>query len=202
MPLPDVAATLKIPLGTAKSRLHYALAAMRTTVTALPIPSRRGGRQLHGPPRDASSRTSPPFSTTCTSPGCPTSETTSSTRAAAIRQRLPGRSPKGASHGPHDTCACRSQPVPLRALIVLALIVVLAAAALLVAVGSSIACPAVRPAPMASSHRRPAATSSCATALTGASRLLIGGAEEDSGPGSSPDGTLVAFYGCFRMAAI
>jgi RNA polymerase sigma-70 factor, ECF subfamily len=33
MPLPEVAASLRIPLGTAKSRLHYALAAMRTTVT-------------------------------------------------------------------------------------------------------------------------------------------------------------------------
>jgi RNA polymerase sigma-70 factor, ECF subfamily len=32
MPLPEVAAVLRIPLGTAKSRLHYALAAMRTTV--------------------------------------------------------------------------------------------------------------------------------------------------------------------------
>jgi RNA polymerase sigma-70 factor (ECF subfamily) len=36
MPLNDVAATLGIPLGTAKSRLHYALAAMRTTVLAQP----------------------------------------------------------------------------------------------------------------------------------------------------------------------
>jgi RNA polymerase sigma-70 factor, ECF subfamily len=33
MPLPEVAASLRIPLGTAKSRLHYALAAMRMTVT-------------------------------------------------------------------------------------------------------------------------------------------------------------------------
>lgn len=33
MPLPEVARALGIPLGTAKSRLHYALAAMRTTVT-------------------------------------------------------------------------------------------------------------------------------------------------------------------------
>jgi RNA polymerase sigma-70 factor (ECF subfamily) len=32
MPLPTVAATLGIPLGTAKSRLHHALAAMRMTV--------------------------------------------------------------------------------------------------------------------------------------------------------------------------
>jgi RNA polymerase sigma-70 factor (ECF subfamily) len=32
MPLPEVAATLRIPLGTAKSRLHYALAAMRQSV--------------------------------------------------------------------------------------------------------------------------------------------------------------------------
>jgi len=33
MPLPEVAASLRIPLGTAKSRLYYALAAMRATVT-------------------------------------------------------------------------------------------------------------------------------------------------------------------------
>jgi RNA polymerase sigma-70 factor (ECF subfamily) len=38
MPLPEVAASLGIPIGTAKSRLHYALAAMRTTVTAEPEP--------------------------------------------------------------------------------------------------------------------------------------------------------------------
>ena len=44
MPLPDVAASLGIPLGTAKSRLHYALAAMRATVTgdAERRPGRRG----------------------------------------------------------------------------------------------------------------------------------------------------------------
>jgi RNA polymerase sigma-70 factor (ECF subfamily) len=34
MPLPDVAATLRIPLGTAKSRLHRSLAAMRVTIGA------------------------------------------------------------------------------------------------------------------------------------------------------------------------
>ena len=34
MPLPEVARALGIPLGTAKSRLHYSLAAMRSTVTA------------------------------------------------------------------------------------------------------------------------------------------------------------------------
>ena len=34
MPLPDVARALGIPSGTAKSRLHYSLAAMRTHVTA------------------------------------------------------------------------------------------------------------------------------------------------------------------------
>jgi RNA polymerase sigma-70 factor, ECF subfamily len=46
MPLPDVAASLQIPLGTAKSRLHYALAAMRTTVTgdADPVPAVVGGQ--------------------------------------------------------------------------------------------------------------------------------------------------------------
>ena len=46
MPLPEVAASLHIPLGTAKSRLHYALAAMRTTVTgdAEPVPAVAGGQ--------------------------------------------------------------------------------------------------------------------------------------------------------------
>ena len=39
MPLPDVAASLGIPLGTAKSRLHYALAAMRRSTTAEPDPA-------------------------------------------------------------------------------------------------------------------------------------------------------------------
>ena len=34
MPLPEVAATLGIPLGTAKSRLHRSLAAMRITIGA------------------------------------------------------------------------------------------------------------------------------------------------------------------------
>jgi len=38
MPLPEVAVSLRIPLGTAKSRLHYALVAMRTVVTAEPEP--------------------------------------------------------------------------------------------------------------------------------------------------------------------
>jgi len=36
MPLSDVAVSLGIPHGTAKSRLHYALAAMRASVTADP----------------------------------------------------------------------------------------------------------------------------------------------------------------------
>ncbi len=34
MPLPEVAVALKIPLGTAKSRLHRSLGAMRTTIAA------------------------------------------------------------------------------------------------------------------------------------------------------------------------
>jgi RNA polymerase sigma-70 factor (ECF subfamily) len=36
MPLPEVATSLGIPLGTVKSRLHHALVAMRTTVLAEP----------------------------------------------------------------------------------------------------------------------------------------------------------------------
>jgi RNA polymerase sigma-70 factor (ECF subfamily) len=45
MPLPDVAASLGVPLGTAKSRLHRALRAMRVTVdeAALDVPP-VGGR--------------------------------------------------------------------------------------------------------------------------------------------------------------
>ena len=39
MPLPEVAASLGIPLGTAKSRLHHALAAMRRSTIADPDPA-------------------------------------------------------------------------------------------------------------------------------------------------------------------
>jgi RNA polymerase sigma-70 factor (ECF subfamily) len=37
MPLPEVAATLGVPVGTAKSRLHYSLAAMRASVLDDPM---------------------------------------------------------------------------------------------------------------------------------------------------------------------
>lgn len=48
MPLPEVAASLHIPYGTAKSRLHYALAAMRTGEGAenQQAPARIPGGQL------------------------------------------------------------------------------------------------------------------------------------------------------------
>lgn len=48
MPLPDVARSLGIPVGTAKSRLHYALGAMRSTVTGEPdnVPAPVAGGQL------------------------------------------------------------------------------------------------------------------------------------------------------------
>ncbi len=39
MPLPEVAAALAIPPGTAKSRLHYSLAAMRAAAAPEPSPS-------------------------------------------------------------------------------------------------------------------------------------------------------------------
>ena len=47
MPLPEVAAAIGIPLGTAKSRLHYALAAMKVAVLREPIAttSARRGRE-------------------------------------------------------------------------------------------------------------------------------------------------------------
>jgi RNA polymerase sigma-70 factor, ECF subfamily len=47
MPLQEVAQTLGIPLGTAKSRLHYALAAMRLTVNggSDPVPATVAGGQ-------------------------------------------------------------------------------------------------------------------------------------------------------------
>ncbi len=47
MPLIDVAAALRIPVGTAKSRLHYSLATMRASIAAEPTPTRgtlAGGR--------------------------------------------------------------------------------------------------------------------------------------------------------------
>jgi RNA polymerase sigma-70 factor (ECF subfamily) len=48
MPLPEVAASLGIPLGTAKSRLHRAVGAMRATVTddpgPGPVPASLGGQ--------------------------------------------------------------------------------------------------------------------------------------------------------------
>jgi RNA polymerase sigma-70 factor, ECF subfamily len=46
MPVPEVARVMGIPVGTAKSRLHYALAAMRTTMTTGPdsIPATAGGQ--------------------------------------------------------------------------------------------------------------------------------------------------------------
>ncbi len=47
MPLPDVAASLRIPLGTAKSRLHRSLAAMRVTIgTTDPAPASVPGGQF------------------------------------------------------------------------------------------------------------------------------------------------------------
>ncbi len=48
MPLREVAATLGIPVGTAKSRLHYSLATMRSGVLADPdaTPSHVAGGQL------------------------------------------------------------------------------------------------------------------------------------------------------------
>lgn len=48
MPLPDVARSLGIPLGTAKSRLHYALGEMRTTVSREPehVPAPVAGGQF------------------------------------------------------------------------------------------------------------------------------------------------------------
>lgn len=47
MPLPEVATSLRIPVGTAKSRLHYALAAMRISVAAPdPAPTPVPGGQV------------------------------------------------------------------------------------------------------------------------------------------------------------
>src|SRR4029079_17704671 len=47
MPLPEVAAAIGIPLGTAKSRLHYALAAMKVAVLRDPIPATSHVRKGH-----------------------------------------------------------------------------------------------------------------------------------------------------------
>jgi RNA polymerase sigma-70 factor (ECF subfamily) len=37
MPLPDVAAAMGIPLGTAQSRLHYSMRTMRSSVVGEPV---------------------------------------------------------------------------------------------------------------------------------------------------------------------
>jgi RNA polymerase sigma-70 factor (ECF subfamily) len=47
MPLPEVAAAIGIPLGTAKSRLHYALAAMKVAVLRDPMPTNAQFREGH-----------------------------------------------------------------------------------------------------------------------------------------------------------
>jgi RNA polymerase sigma-70 factor (ECF subfamily) len=48
MPLTDVAAALRIPVGTAKSRLHYSLATMRASMAAELTPT--GGSLAGGHP--------------------------------------------------------------------------------------------------------------------------------------------------------
>jgi Tol biopolymer transport system component len=85
--------------------------------------------------------------------------------------------------------------VPWRLIVVTLLILILAAAALLVAVGS----PQRVPPPFGPAGNGFLASSTggdivVRDALTGATRVLIGGVEDDSAPGSSPDGTLVGFY--------
>ena len=47
MPLTDVAAALRIPVGTAKSRLHYSLATMRASMTAEPALARGSTAEGH-----------------------------------------------------------------------------------------------------------------------------------------------------------
>ena len=44
LPLVEVAELLGIPAGTARSRLHYAIAGLRTALTAVPEPITREGR--------------------------------------------------------------------------------------------------------------------------------------------------------------
>ena len=58
MPLPEVAAAIGIPLGTAKSRLHHALATMKSAVLREPTTTRSAvaGGHLAWPPNDASTK--------------------------------------------------------------------------------------------------------------------------------------------------
>ena len=44
LPLVEVAELLGIPAGTARSRLHYAIAGLREALTAEPEPAVQGGR--------------------------------------------------------------------------------------------------------------------------------------------------------------
>lgn len=116
-------------------------------------------------------------------------------RTAAIRQRPAWTFPE--RWLPMDVVARRLPipAVPWRLIVVTLLILILAAAALLVAVGSQQRVPP----PFGPAGNGFLASSTggdivVRDALTGASRVLIGGTEDDSAPGSSPDGTLVGFY--------
>ena len=97
MPLTEVAASLGIPIGTAKSRLHYALAAMRMAVggRADPEPDngpRRAGRMTAA---CASSATCPPILDDLYLGPSPDYRDEALAAATAVRQRpawtFPGR---------------------------------------------------------------------------------------------------------------
>ena len=98
LPLPEVAATLGIPLGTTKSRLYRGLREMRAALDADARPgptSERGAR--HEPQRRASTATSPTGSTRMPSTGCRSTSMPSCVGPGRSASDRHGRASKGGS---------------------------------------------------------------------------------------------------------
>jgi Tol biopolymer transport system component len=115
-------------------------------------------------------------------------------RTAAIRQRPAWTFPERWLPMGLATRRLPFAAVPLRALIVLALILILAAAAILLSVGSRHpVLPPFGPAANGFIIGSSGGDIVVRDTATGESHLLIGGADSDTEPGASPDGMLVGF---------
>ena len=124
MPLTDVAATLGIPIGTVKSRLHRALGEMRVAVeTEPPPPSPIPEGRSHDHPDAPRTRPARASSTTCRRARPPNTSMTSSCGPAGCGSGLPGRSPKGGSPWLISHAARAFAPAPPLRPIALALVI-------------------------------------------------------------------------------
>ena len=99
LPLPEVAAALGIPLGTAKSRLHRALRQMRAALDADARPATSSRRAVRHDARRPLRRRPSPMWLAGQTPGtaCPTTSTRSSADRARLASGRRGRASKGGS---------------------------------------------------------------------------------------------------------